>query len=156
MLNSPIISLLGMSFNIYGIILLVLAIIFAIAYRDAAAKHGLNWVDMITRDGNKVSFSKILQMVGGVVGTWIVVQTTLAGQLTWDIFAIYLAYVASVDGFSKFITARYSNGNGNDSYSYSRGRSSYSAKPSSRADKDLDDLIDERPAASAKTPGADD
>ena len=154
MLNSPLISLLGMTFNVYGIILLVLAIIFIFAYRDAAAKHGLNWTDMITRDGDKVSFSKILQMVGGVVGTWIVVQTTLAGTLTWDIFGIYLAYVASVDSFSKFITAKYSNGNSSD-YSYSRGRSSYSTKPT-RADKDLDDLIDDRPAASAKTPGADD
>lgn len=153
MLNSPIISLLGMTFNVYGIILLVLAVIFIIAYRDAAAKHGLNWTDMITRDGNKVSFSKILQMVGGVVGTWIVVQTTLAGSLTWDIFAIYLAYVASVDGFSKFITARYSNGSSDYTNSYSRGRSSYSTRP--RADKDVDDLIDDRPAASAKTPDVD-
>lgn len=153
MINAPLFTVLGMTFNVYAIILVVLFIIFIIAYRDAAAKQGLDWTDMITRSGNKVSFSKILQMVGGVVGTWIVVQTTLAGSLTWDIFAIYLAYVASVDGFSKFITARYSKEGDGDSSS--RGRSSYSAK-SSRADKDLDDLVDERPAASAKTPGADD
>lgn len=151
MINSPLFTVLGMTFNVYAIILMVLFIIFIIAYRDAAAKHGLNWTDMITRDGNKVSFSKILQMVGGVVGTWIVVQTTLAGSLTWDLFAIYLAYVASVDGFSKFITARYSAVKDD---SFSRTRSINSSKRAS--DKDLDDMIDDKPAASAKTPGADD
>lgn len=153
MINSPIISLLGLTFNVYGILLMVLFVVFVIAYRDAAAKHGLNWVDMITRDGNKVSFSKILQMVGGVVATWIIIQLTMAGNLSWDLFAIYLAYVASVDGFSKFITARYSNGNSDSDY----GRGSYYTRRRPFGQRDTDDeQVDDRPAASTKTPGAND
>jgi hypothetical protein len=154
---SPIVSFMGITFNIYALILILLLVIFVFAYRRAAAKHNLDWVDMITHEGNKVSFSKILQMLGGVVGTWIVVQMTLSGGLTWDLFAIYLAYVASVDGFSKFITARYSNGNDTSSYSQ---RGNYSTRrrgaDASDAIKDVDDIVDDRPAAGAKTPGADD
>jgi hypothetical protein len=64
-------------------------------------------MDMITRDGTKISATKILQLVGGFVGTFIVIKLTLQGQLDWDIFAIYLGYVASIDGFSKLVMAKY-------------------------------------------------
>lgn len=92
--------------NIYAVILCVLLIIFIYAIW----KSPLNWTDMITRDGNKISATKILQLVGGVVGTWIMIQATLGGTLTWDLFGIYLTYVASIDGFSKFMLAKYGAG----------------------------------------------
>jgi hypothetical protein len=104
-----------MTFNIYGAILAVLALIFLCALWSAQRKQKLDWTDMLTRDGTKVSTTKILQLVGGVVATWIVIQTTMAGKLTWDLFAIYLMYVASIDGFSKFIMARYGAENSDDS-----------------------------------------
>jgi hypothetical protein len=76
---------------------------------------------MLTRDGTKVSATKVLQLVGGVVGTWIIVQVTLRGELTWDLFAIYLSYVASIDGFSKFIMAKYgAQGSDDSSVPYKR------------------------------------
>lgn len=71
--------------------------------------HDLGFSDLVARDG-QLSTTKILQIVGGAVGTWIVIKLTLTSGISWDIFAIYLAYVASVDGFSKVITAKYSNG----------------------------------------------
>ena len=70
---------------------------------------------MITRDGTKVSTTKILQLVGGVVGTFIIIKVTLQGTLTWDLFAIYLSYVASIDGFSKLIMAKYGAAGSDDS-----------------------------------------
>jgi hypothetical protein len=103
------ITLLGCTFNVYGMIMLFMVMIFLIAlWREQKAKN-LNRTDMITRDGQKVSATKVLQLVGGCTGTWIIVQLTLGGTITWDMFMIYLAYVASVDGFSKFVSAKYRN-----------------------------------------------
>lgn len=107
MVQESMITIAGTEINIYGAIIMALLAIFLIALWRAQKAQRLNWLDMLTRDGTKVSTTKILQLVGGVVATWVVVKLTLQSQLTWDIFAIYLSYVASIDGFSKLIMAKY-------------------------------------------------
>lgn len=88
------------------------------------------WTDMITRDGTKVSTTKLLQLVGGVVATWVIIQLTIQEKITWDLFAIYLAYVASIDGYSKFILARYGVTGSDDSKApYVRRSSDGAAAP---------------------------
>lgn len=161
MTYSPLVTVLGMTFNIYGVILLVLGIIFLFALWNAHKKKGLDWTDMITRDGTKVSTTKILQLVGGVVGTWIIIQVTMSGLLTWDLFAIYLAYVASIDGFSKLIMARYGAERSDDSrlpfprrnpidYNYRQP-----VVPTRRTTTEEEfDIDSDRPTSSHKTPGA--
>lgn len=101
------ISLFGYDFNFYGLFLLVAVFFFVFLFWKAQRNRRLDWVDIITRDGKFVSLTKILNLVGGFVGTWVIVQITAAGDMTWDILAVYLAYVASVEGFSKFILAKY-------------------------------------------------
>lgn len=105
--KASMVTFLGYTFNVYATILIVLFVVFLIAIYRAHRVHRFDWMDMITRDGTKLSATKILQLVGGIVGTWIVIKLTLQGQLDWDIFGIYLTYVASIDGFSKFMFARY-------------------------------------------------
>ena len=101
--------------NFYAISILVVVILFLYAlWREQRSKR-LDWLDMLTRDGTKVSTTKILQLIGGVVGTWIIIQVTLQQKLTWDLFAIYLTYVASIDGYSKFIMAKYGASGSDDS-----------------------------------------
>ena len=109
--NSPFVSIEGFSFNVYGISLIAMFLVFIILLWRAHMQGTLDWKDMITQDGKKVSTTKILQLVGGVVGTWIVVQITMQGKLTWDLFAIYLGYAASIDSFSKLIMAKYTGRN---------------------------------------------
>lgn len=102
------ISLFGYDFNFYGLFLLAAIGFFLFLFWKAQRNKRLDWVDIITKDGgNTVSLTKILNLLGGFVGTWIVVQMTIAGDMTWDILAVYLAYVASIEGFSKFILAKY-------------------------------------------------
>ena len=67
----------------------------------------LDFADMLTKDGRKVSATKVLQLLGGVSSTWFVVKTGLQGTLSVEIFAVYLTYCASIEGFSKFISAKY-------------------------------------------------
>jgi hypothetical protein len=115
------INIFGVDVNVYALALLVLLAIFLFALWRAQRAQRLDWLDMLTRDGTKVSATKVLQLVGGVVGTWIIVQVTLRGELTWDLFAIYLSYVASIDGFSKFIMAKYgAQGSDDSSVPYKR------------------------------------
>lgn len=101
--------------NFYAISILIVVILFLFAvWREHRSKR-LDWLDMLTRDGTKVSTTKILQLVGGVVATWIIIQVTLQDKLTWDLFTIYLTYVASIDGYSKFIMAKYGASGSDDS-----------------------------------------
>jgi hypothetical protein len=101
-------SLFGYDFNFYGLFICCLLGFFIFMMWRAQKSQKLDWIDIITAPrSNKVSLTKVLQLVGGVVGTWIVVQLTLQGEMTWEILAIYLAYVASIEGYSKFISAKY-------------------------------------------------
>lgn len=68
----------------------------------------IDWTGLVTAKGtNSVSLTKMIQLVGSLVGSWVVIKMTLQGKITWDIFSIYLAYTASVEGYSKFLSAKY-------------------------------------------------
>ena len=113
--KASMVTLFGVTFNIYAAVLILIFTVFLIAIYRAQRAHRFDWMDMITRDGTKISATKILQLVGGIVGTFIVIKLTLQGQLDWDIFAIYLGYVASIDGFSKLVMAKYGARHSDDS-----------------------------------------
>jgi hypothetical protein len=98
------ITVLGIAVNVCGLIMVVLNMIFLFGLARELYKNNLEWSYLITRDGKRVSATKILQLVGGFTGTWIVIRLTLGGTITWDMFMIYLTYVASVEGFSKFVS----------------------------------------------------
>lgn len=126
---SSMVNIMGQDFNIYGIIITLFLAVFLIALFRAQKSRDLDWLDMITRDGTKVSTTKILQLIGGVVGTWIVIKLTLQGALDWDIFAIYLGYVASIDGFSKLVMAKYGAAGSDDSKVSYEQSEEYEPKP---------------------------
>lgn len=68
----------------------------------------LDWTDLITGKGTKkVSLTKLLQFIGGMTGTWVVLYQTMHNQLSGELFFAYLAYVASIEGYSKFMAAKY-------------------------------------------------
>jgi preprotein translocase subunit YajC len=113
--QASMISIFGMQVNAYALTIIIMLFIFLFLLFKAQRARRLDWMDMITRDGTKVSTTKILQLIGGVVGTWIIIKVTIQGVLTWDLFAIYLGYVASVDGFSKLIMAKYGAAGSDDS-----------------------------------------
>lgn len=81
---------------------------FIVMFWRAQAKHQLNWIDLIRKPGsNVISLTKLIQLFGGMIATWIMVKLTMDNKVTWDLFAIYLAYVGSVEGYSKFVSAKY-------------------------------------------------
>lgn len=102
------ISDLTISLNAPACVIAVLSLLLVwMVYR--ANKSGvLDWTDMITaKHSRSVSLTKFLQLVGGITGTWIMVSITLKGAMTPEMLMIYLTYVGAIEGYSKFVSARY-------------------------------------------------
>jgi hypothetical protein len=106
-ITSTDVTLGGYSFNLYAMFIIGLLGLFFFLMWKAQRNKRLDWVDIITKDGRTVSLTKVLQLIGGIVGTWIVVQMTLVNEMSWEILMVYLAYVASIEGYSKFVQAKY-------------------------------------------------
>lgn len=111
-----VIELFGYTFNTYAIAIFTFFAIFGIALFRAQRDNRLDWVDMLTRDGSKVSTTKLLQLIGGIVATWVIVKLTLTKELTMDMFVTYLMYVAGSDGYAKYIMAKYGQAGSDDSH----------------------------------------
>lgn len=76
-------------------------------YRANTLGH-LDWTDLITaRNSRSISLTKFLQLIGGMTGTWIMIYMTLNNKLTAELLIIYLTYVGAIEGYSKFVAARY-------------------------------------------------
>ena len=94
--------------DLMSLTIVIMFLSFIVMFWRAQAQHKLNWIDLIRKPGSStISLTKLIQLVGGMIATWIMVKLTIDNKVTWDLFAIYLAYVGSVEGFSKFITAKY-------------------------------------------------
>ena len=100
-------ELFGMHFHIMGVAILFLFMLIMFIFWRIQAQSKLDFADMITKDGRTVSLTKMLQLIGGVTATWIMVKLTLTGGLTETILGIYLAYVGCIEGYSKFVAAKY-------------------------------------------------
>ena len=67
----------------------------------------LDLTDMITKNGTSVSLTKVLQLIGGITATWVIVTLTMNNALSEAVFGLYLAYIGGVEGYSKFVAAKY-------------------------------------------------
>ena len=83
-------------------LLAVLALWFARDLRKPGTIASL--MDLVTEPlRGRLSAAKIGQLVGLIVSTWIVIKLTISGTLTYDIFGMYLLYVAGVDLYGKHL-----------------------------------------------------
>ena len=105
--KATIISAFGYEFNFMAIAVLAMFLgVLFLFYRIQRSKK-LDFADMITKDGKAVSLTKILQLIGGLTSTWIMIKLTLTGGLTEALFGLYLTYVGAIEGYSKFVAAKY-------------------------------------------------
>ena len=105
--NAFIINLFGYQINLVTILLIGLIVLLLSFFWRIQRSDKLDFTDMLSMDGRKVSLSKVLQLIGGLASTWFVVKQGLQGTLGEGIFGIYLTYVGGVEAFSKFMTAKY-------------------------------------------------
>lgn len=97
----------GVYHSFGGITILLLASFLLYVMYQAQHVKRLDWTDLVTAKGNVISLTKFLQLVGGVTGTWMVIYTTLHDKLTYDLLLVYLTYVGAIEGWSKYVRARF-------------------------------------------------
>jgi hypothetical protein len=101
------ITAFGFTINLISLMIILLIIGLVVLFIRIQLSNRLDFADMLTKDGHTVSLTKVLQLLGGTTSTWVVIKLASSGALGVEIFATYLAYVASIEGFSKFISAKY-------------------------------------------------
>lgn len=85
----------------------LLLVIFAWFVYHLRKSDTANPLDLITApDTGRLSAAKIGQLVGIIVSSWVVISAAIAGTLSAELFLIYLAYVAGVDLFGKFLRSK--------------------------------------------------
>ena len=91
------------------VVLGVIAYLLFIANKDNT--NNIKWTDMLVQQNvagtGTLSLTKVLQLVGGVTSTWVIVVSTLDQKLSSEIFLTYLTYVGAIEGWSKFVAAKY-------------------------------------------------
>ena len=91
--------------------LTILLVIFGLIY-SADRNKGIKFsvFDYFTDQTTKAaSIPRTLQTIAGLSATWIVIKESASGHLTDSMFGIYLAAMGISEGWSKFISAKYSN-----------------------------------------------
>jgi len=67
----------------------------------------VDFSDLITYPGNNaVSLTKVIQLLGGIVSSWVVIKLAILGNMDSAIFGLYLAYVGGVEAYSKYLRTK--------------------------------------------------
>ena len=107
-MTTPItVDIFGFNITIASIIFIVLILGVLVLFHRIQASEKLDFADMITKDGRSVSLTKVLQLIGGVTATWVIMRLTITGAMTEGLLGVYLAYVGAIEGYSKFVAAKY-------------------------------------------------
>lgn len=102
-----IVNVFGFEINLMAVAFASLILGLLVLFWRIQRSNRLDFADMLTKDGEAVSLTKVLQLVGGLTATWIMIKLTLSGGLTETLLGIYLAYVGGIEGYSKFVSAKY-------------------------------------------------
>lgn len=79
--------------------------LFARASRDE--KSQVNWEHLIIdSQNNRASPYKVGYLVGVIVATWVVIRISDAGNLSLDIFGVYLTFLLGGAGINTFAKAK--------------------------------------------------
>ncbi len=62
---------------------------------------------IIRTESGRISLTKFWSFIGCMVATWIIIYTTLNGEITWEMFVAYLGSVCGFSQISKWLSYRY-------------------------------------------------
>lgn len=102
-----VVTLFGVSLNMMGLAVILIFVGILVLFWRIQRSEKLDFTDLITKDGRAVSLTKVLQLIGGLLSSWVIVKLTLTGGLTEAVFGLYLTYVGAIEGYSKFVAAKY-------------------------------------------------
>lgn len=90
--------------------LMFVLIAFAYMFYNATrrAEKSLDWTDLVTDKGtNNVSITRLSQLIGLIVGTWVIITLTMSGSITYDVYGMYLSFIIGGSGWSNYLKAKY-------------------------------------------------
>jgi hypothetical protein len=91
-----------LSYLPYLVIILLLSYII---WQENRAPNKFHFIDYFS-DNGVASTPKTLQVLAGVTGTIVIIQSSVADHLTPELFGIYLAALGISEGWSRYITSK--------------------------------------------------
>jgi hypothetical protein len=72
------------------------------------AEKSLDWTDLITDKGNNsVSITRLTQLIGLIISTWVIIVLTTSGKVTYDMYGMYLSFVVGGTGWTNYLKMKY-------------------------------------------------
>ena len=79
------------------------AILYGLYKRNSDSQDIWEWKQLISELDGKASQTKLMQLIGSITGTFIVIYQTLKDSLNAEIFIAYLAALGLSAGFSRWL-----------------------------------------------------
>lgn len=105
--NAFIVTILGQQVNLLSVLIVGIILGLLVMFFRIQVSKKLDFTDIITFDGRKVSLTKVMQLLGGLAATWIVLKMAAVGTLSSELFGIYLLFIAGIEGYAKYVSAKY-------------------------------------------------
>lgn len=91
-----------------GFITLLALLLIALYFTSKNPNTLFRWTDLIIDPiTNRGSLTRVLQLIGGMTGTFVIILEASKSLLTAEMFAIYLAALGVSEGFSKWVQLKY-------------------------------------------------
>ena len=88
---------------IFLFFLILIAILYGLYKRDKDKNDIWVWKQIISEENGKASQTKLMQLIGSITGTFIVIYQTMKDSLNAEIFIAYLAALGLSAGFSRWL-----------------------------------------------------
>lgn len=88
---------------IFLFFLMLAAILYGLYKRNSDSQDIWEWKQLISELDGKASQTKLMQLIGSITGTFIVIYQTLKDSLNAEIFIAYLAALGLSAGFSRWL-----------------------------------------------------
>ncbi len=88
---------------IFLFFLMVIAILYGLYKRDNDKHDVWEWKQLVSELDGKASQTKLMQLIGSITGTFIVIYQTMKDNLNAEIFIAYLAALGLSAGFSRWL-----------------------------------------------------
>ena len=97
------------NFSLYAphmVLVVILGVLLYNAHKNKDSSFSVfdYFTDHVT---GKASISRTLQLIAGLTATWVIVQFTASGKLTYDIFGLYLIAVGASEAWTKYVAAKF-------------------------------------------------
>jgi hypothetical protein len=90
----------------YGYLIAIVLLVIVLIKMSVSTSNKFHLIDTVSNTDGSASLTRMLQLIAGVTGTWVILQATAGKWLTVDIFGVYLAAMGISEGFTKWVNSK--------------------------------------------------